>query len=168
MHGASTGHGQRFVLPVLLIRRYEGADRDAVWDLHNLALVGTGAHAGNGPWDDDLHDIRSAHLDAGGEFLVGVRAGRVVAMGALCRIDAGCVEMKRIRVDPAFQRRGFGRAMLQALERRAAELGYAAVRLDTTTAQVAALRFYQTEGYRETGRGVAGGFDTVLFEKRLG
>ena len=39
--------------------------------------------------------------------------------------------------------------------------------MDTTAVQVAAQGLYRAAGYRETGRGVVGGFETVLFEKRL-
>ena len=72
--------------PPLHIRRYREADHDAVWALHNLALHQVGAHAGNGPWDDDLHHVPAEYLDSGGEFLVGVVDARIVAMGALKRL----------------------------------------------------------------------------------
>lgn len=152
---------------VLLIRRYETSDHDAVWTLHNRALAASGAHAGNGPWDDDLHDIAGVYLAAGGEFLVGVLDGRLVAMGALRRTAPDRAEIKRMRVDPAFQRRGFGRTILEALEHQAAVLGYRTLHLDTTTIQVAAQRLYLSQGYREVGRAIVGGFDTILYEKRL-
>jgi hypothetical protein len=59
-----------------------------------------GAHLGNGPWDDDLHEIEAAYLRSGGEFLVGVLDGKVVAMGTLRRISPGKAEIKRMRVGP--------------------------------------------------------------------
>lgn len=68
---------------VLKVRRYRTADHDAVWQLHNESLLATGAHGGNGPWDDDLHQIEEVYLAPGGEFLVGLHQGRIVAMGAL-------------------------------------------------------------------------------------
>ena len=68
------------------VRRYIASDHDAVWDLHNLALNEVGAHAGSGPWDDDLHRIDAEYIDAGGEFYVGIIDGRIVAMGALKRL----------------------------------------------------------------------------------
>lgn len=43
------------------IRRYRSADHDAFWELHNVALLHTGAHAGNGPWDDDLHRVEAEY-----------------------------------------------------------------------------------------------------------
>ena len=135
--------------------------------MHNAALRDTGAHLGNGPWDDDLHRIDSAYLEAGGEFLVGEFDGRIVAMGALKPVDAGMAEMKRMRVDPAFQQRGFGQEMLSALEARARALRFRKLVLDTSTRQKAALRLYQKNGYRETGHRKIRYLDLIDFEKEL-
>ena len=100
-------------LSTLAIRRYEEPDHDEVWALHNVALEAVGVHGGNGAWDDDLHHIDQVYLEAGGEFLVGVLDGHIVAMGAFKRISREAAEIKRIRVYPAFQRRGFGQAILE-------------------------------------------------------
>lgn len=82
----------------LLIRRYHAADHDAVWDLHNLALLAVDAHlAVNGPWDEDLHHIEEVYLARRGEFLVGLVDGRIVAMGALRQIDERWGQVKRAR-----------------------------------------------------------------------
>lgn len=143
-----------------IIRRYQSADHDAVWNLHNLALRATSAHLGNGPWDDDLNRIESVYLESGGEFLVGELDGRIVVMGALKPVAAGRSEIKRMRVHPDFQRRGFGRAMLTAL-------GFRILVLDTSTRQEAAQCLYQKNGYRETGRRKVRRLEVIDFEKEL-
>lgn len=145
----------------LRIRGYEPADYDAVWALHVSALRAVGAHAGRGPWDDDLAAIESVYLKDHGEFLVGALRGRVVAMGAVKRISAEHVKFKRMRVEPSLQGQGIGRAMLGALEQRARELGYRTLHLDTTTQQVAAQRLYEKSSYREAGRGEWRGTDEI-------
>jgi len=89
-------------------------------------------------------------------------------MGALRPVSDRMAEIKRMRVHPDFQRRGFGRQVLAALECRAIELGYRTLRLDTAEVQVAARRLYETAGYREAGRGELAGFDVIYFEKSLG
>jgi GNAT superfamily N-acetyltransferase len=152
---------------VLTIRRYRLVDQEAVWSLHNLGLEQAGAHAGDGPWDDDLRHIELAYLSSGGEFLVGTLEGRVVAMGALRRRSAEVAEVKRMRVHPDVQRRGYGRAILVALERRARELGYVRLVLDTTTRQQAAIALYQGHGFVATERTTVAGMATLLFAKRL-
>jgi GNAT superfamily N-acetyltransferase len=150
-----------------MIRRYQAMDQAAVWSLHNLGLEQAGVHAGDGPWDDDLRQIESAYLSSGGEFLVGTLHGRVVAMGALRRRSAKVAEIKRMRVHPDVQRRGYGRAVLAALERCARELGYVQLVLDTTTHQQAAVALYQGHGFVQTGQATVAGMATLLFAKRL-
>ena len=150
------------------IRRYGPADREAVRKLHDEALNDVGAHPGGGPWDSDLDDIGSVYLRAGGEFLVGVLEGRVVAMGAL-RVDRnGRAWITRMRVSPRLQGRGIGQTLLDELHRRAAELGRETLHLDTTVGQVAAQRLYEKNGYQETGRGAVGPFRCLYYERKSG
>jgi ribosomal protein S18 acetylase RimI-like enzyme len=151
----------------LRIRRYEPRDKRAVRRLHDDALNEVGAHLGSGPWDDDLDEIEGVYLDQGGEFLVGVLDGKIVAMGALMRISLEKAELKRMRVGPGLQGRGYGQAMLDALHRRASELGYSTLRLDTTVQQWAAQRLYLKNGYNEAGRGVVGPFDCIFYEREI-
>jgi ribosomal protein S18 acetylase RimI-like enzyme len=150
----------------LELRRFEPGDARAVRALHDLALAEAGAHLGRGPWDDDLRSIPATYIDDGGEFLVGLCDGRLVAMGALRHVTDTVAELKRMRVHPAFQRRGFGRLLLARLEDRARELGYRQLRLDTTVVQTAAQRLYRSSGYREVGRGQLAGMEVIYYEKR--
>ena len=150
------------------IRRYRSADHDAVWELHNVALLHTGAHAGNGPWDDDLHRVEAEYIATGGEFFVGTASGRIVAMGALLRHSADRASIRRMRVHPDVQRRGLGSRMLSALEQRAAELGFQILTLETTVQQVPAIQLYSRSGYEEFGRSSKAGFKVVEFRKMIG
>jgi len=152
----------------LAIRRYRDADHDAVWDLHNTALNAVDAHGGDGPWDDDLHNVREVYLDAGGEFLVGECDARIVAMGALCPLDQVTAEITRMRVLPGLWRRGFGQAILERLEARAAELGYRVLHLETTAGQTAARALYERHGYREIMRSQWQRFEVITYEKQIG
>jgi len=151
----------------LHIRRYEPRDKRAIRRLHDDALNEVGAHLGSGPWDDDLDEIESVYLDQGGEFLVGFLDGEIVAMGALMRISPEKAELTRMRVRPGLQGRGYGQAMLDALHRRASELGYSTLRLDTTVQQRAAQRLYLKNGYNEVGRGSVGPFDCIIYEREM-
>lgn len=151
-----------------IIRRYRSADHDEVWELHKLALQEAGAFAGKGPWNDDLHQIERVYLHDGGEFLVGVCNSRIVAMGAFRRTGDERAEIKRMRVHPEYQRRGFGQLILQELEAQALAMGFTTLHLDTTTVQTAAQNLYRKNGYHETGetRETRGG-TAIFFEKRI-
>jgi ribosomal protein S18 acetylase RimI-like enzyme len=148
-----------------VVRRYRHSDAAAVLDLHHSALAHAGADAGPGPWDADLEDVEGAYLATGGEFLVGVLGSRLVAMGALRRLDPHTLELKRMRVDPAYQRQGYGRRVLQQLLDRADELGCDQVTLDTSPRQTAAIALYRQYGFEQTGTGTVAGMDALFFRR---
>jgi ribosomal protein S18 acetylase RimI-like enzyme len=151
----------------LQVRRFEAGDARAVRTLHDLALTEAGVRLGRGPWDQDLDAIPTTYLNDGGEFLIALRNRRLVAMGALRHVTNTVGEIKRMHVDPAFQRRGYARVILAGLEHRARELRYRKLRLDTTITQTAAQHLYASAGYREVGRGQLAGVEVVYFAKSL-
>lgn len=150
----------------LRVRRYRPEDYKVVRRLHEVALRDAGDFLDNKELDADLDDIESVYLNGSGEFLVGECDGQAVAMGALRKTSAKYAEIKRMRVEPAFQGRGFGRQMLDALERRAAALSYPVLHLDTSVRQRAARALYEKSGFKEVGRGPLHGLDSVFYEKR--
>ncbi|GAA3303298.1 GNAT family N-acetyltransferase [Dactylosporangium vinaceum] len=142
-------------------------------------------------WDDPagaaLRAAQEAELDAryGGEshepgdhpsaadvdvFLVATRAGAPVGCGALRRLDPSSAEIKRMYVVPAARGTGVAAAVLRALERRAVQLGWGTLRLETGTLQPDARRFYEREGYHRIPRfGVYVGSElSVCYERALG
>jgi GNAT superfamily N-acetyltransferase len=58
----------------------------------------------------DFHCIVAVYLCPGGEFLVGIHEGQIVAIGAL-QTAPERAEVKRMGVHREYQRRGFGRAI---------------------------------------------------------
>ncbi|GAA3103835.1 MULTISPECIES: GNAT family N-acetyltransferase [Nonomuraea] len=152
----------------LEIRRYRWSDLDTLLALHRICLAEVGLVPGDGVYyDDDFPRIQEIYLACGGDFLVGEVGSRIVAMGGLKPVDTATAEVCRLRVHPEFQRRGFGAAMLAAIERRAVELGFQRVRGDTTLNQEAALALYQRRGWRELSRERVGDLTVIYGEKRL-
>ena len=85
----------------------------------------------------------------GGRFVVGFdRDGRALCCGGIKRLEGGTCEIKRMYVVPEARRRGAARALLEALEDAARELGYTIARLDTGPRQPWAERMYRGAGYR--------------------
>ena len=149
------------------LRRYTPGDLPAVEYLHVFAIQQIGAYLGRGPWDDDVYAIEEAYLNNQGEFLVGEWDGMVVAMGGLHRTTAERAEIKRMRVHPDYQGRGFGQMILDKLETRARALGYKTLHLDTSILQVSAQKLYEKNGFREVGRDFYNQLEVILYEKQL-
>lgn len=152
---------------MFVIRPYTSADQAIVEYLHVFAIQQTGAYLGRGPWDDDIYAIEEHYLNNKGEFLLGEYEGQVVAMGALRRTTDTRAEIKRMRVHPDYQGRGFGQLILTELEKRARVLGYTTLHLDTSTVQLVAQKLYEKNGYRETGREKLQDLLDILYEKEL-
>ena len=84
-----------------------------------------------------IHGIDAASFRAaGGVFLLGRLEDRAVACGALRPINTDAVEVKRMYVRGSHRGRGFGRAMLAALEEIAAD------------GQPEAIALYESVGYQ--------------------
>lgn len=151
----------------LRVRRYDESDKEAVWRVHERAFRAA-LPAFYPAVDRDLRDVPGTYL-ADGEFLVGERAGEVVACGGFLPAGDGAVELKRLRVLPKCWRQGYGRALVEALERRAREAGHERVVLDTSEHLQAAQALYRSLGYRQvdTEHHEPWDVELQLFEKRL-
>jgi len=165
----------------LSVRRYRPADAERVRELHVTAMRTFDAFSENEGLDDDLTDVPNAYLE-GGEFLVGTVDGDVAAMGAF-RPARGYVtefvdglgddaaEVKRMRVDPARQRGGYGQRLYDELERRARDRGFDEFVLDTSAEQSAAQRFYEVNGFhldtRQTVELDGESFELLCYRKEL-
>lgn len=84
-----------------------------------------------------------------GVFLLGVIGEVAVACGGVRPVPhrPGRAELKRIWVEPAWQRRGVGRRLLAELESFAREAGYEELWLETGPRNRAALALYAAAGY---------------------
>lgn len=153
---------------MLSIRQYKPSDKRELMNLHKVALEKTDAYITIKNYYKDLEDIEGIYFDNNGEFLVGFFENRLVTMGGLHKISNDRVEIKRMRTHPDYQRKGLGQMMLNRLEKRARELGYKKIQLNTMINQVAAIHFYLKNGYKEFRRETEGwALETIFYEKIL-
>ncbi len=102
-------------------------------------------------------------------FLVAREHGRALGCGAFVLGQGGQAEMKRVFVDPAARGKGVARAIMEELERAAADSGVSLMQLETGIHQPEAIALYRRFGYVE--RGPFGGYKpdplSLFMEKRL-
>jgi GNAT superfamily N-acetyltransferase len=111
-------------------------------DYFNAIYPGRAARPGSVTTADEM-------LAPDGAFLVGYEGDRAVACGGLRRLEDGVCEIKRMYVVPAARSHGVGRALLEALEAAARELGYERVRLDAGPEQRHSKILFAATGYTE-------------------
>ncbi|MFC5652255.1 GNAT family N-acetyltransferase [Paenibacillus solisilvae] len=149
------------------IRRYSSADHEEVWKIHLLVIAAAGVEPTHQHYHDIFH-IHEHYLESGGDFFVGTgHNGVVVAMGGLKKLDEETAEIKRLRVHPNYQQRGYGQMMLDRLEQRARELGFNHIYLDALTNQLEAKKMFENNGYKHKGASVIDGFWINVYEKSL-
>ena len=122
------------------IREYRPADAEAVvalWVACELTR----------PWNDPRKDIARKLADSPDLLLVGEEDGRVVGT-VMAGYDGHRGWVNYLAVDPAWQGRGLGRALMDAAEERLAALGCAKVNLQVRDENAAARGFYEAIGYR--------------------
>lgn len=124
---------------------YDGADAQQLIDAVQAEYV---VRYG-GPDETAVDPAEFAPPD--GAFMIGYLGGVAVATGGLRRRrdtrESVEVEIKRMCVAPTARGQGLSRAMLAALEQRAADLGATRIVLETGLRQPEAIRLYETSGY---------------------
>lgn len=148
-------------------RRYSTVDTDDLWRIHLLVISEAKVEPTHQHYHDILH-IPEQYLNDGGEFLVGTGPdGNVLAMGGLKLLKEGKAEIKRLRVHPSHQKKGYGQQILTLLEEKAKELGVQHLILDTLSNQLGAQKLFVKNGYLQKGPATIDGFNVILYEKAL-
>ncbi len=123
------------------IRPFNDTDEAAVIDL--WARCGM-LRAWNDPHKDIARKLRLQRE----LFLVGEEAGAIVAT-VMAGYDGHRGWINYLSVDPAWRRKGFGRALVDQAERRLRELGCPKLNLQVRRDNPEAMAFYERIGFRE-------------------
>ena len=151
---------------MLNIRRYELKDNASAKELNYAGLKQMDPDTcweGIEVADGDYNDIENIYINHRGDFLVGTLNGEVVVTGAVKYLTSTCAEIKRIRVKPDYQRKGYGEAMLKRLIEVARELGYKTLRIDTMTTNTRAQQLFNKAGFTFSFQGKIGDYPVNFY-----
>jgi GNAT superfamily N-acetyltransferase len=165
----------------LTIRQYRDQDQPQVWAMAALPSFGSASDpdvpvplpdADSAPDAyPDLADVSSTYVLAGGDFLVADVGGAIVGTAGIRISGKRSADVIRVRVHPAMRRQGIGTALLEAVERRAAELNIRRLQLDTEENPEGALEFYLASGFHKVGdeddEDAENRWDISMFSKSL-
>ena len=112
---------------------------------HRDGAASAGPHVktGLGQIDKLIAELPGAYGPPRGEIILAFAQEEVVACGALRELEPKVGEIKRVYVRADHRGPGFGPRLTRALLRRARELEYERVRVDTLPTMAAAIQFYQ-------------------------
>jgi putative acetyltransferase len=99
--------------------------------------------------DKELSNFPSVYGRPKGLFLLAWYKGKLAGGVGLRMLEPKVCEMKRLFVYDQFRRRGIGCSLCNALIQEAKNLAYEKMRLDTLGRMKAAIRLYESLGFKE-------------------
>jgi len=103
-----------------------------------------------------------------GSISIGIMDGETLAAGLdACMTAFGILYVSTVYVGEPYRRKGYGRRLIEEMERRAKSLGANTVRLDTFSWQ--GKDFYLAMGYEQVGyyKNREDGYEEYFFMKRI-
>lgn len=138
------------------IRRYRPSDQAAViglfrefmWELTPPALGAEFQSYIERAIRDELGRIEEYYFSRDDQGFWVADDGRLVGMVGVERQSEECAELRRMAVEKSHRRKGIGRQLLATAEKFCRDAGYRKMVLSTSELQVAAMRLYESSGYR--------------------
>ena len=120
--------------------------------------------------EEQLADYDRGHIafKLDGSIQLGIlEDGNLIAGLDSCMTAYHILYVSTVFVDPAYRRKGYGKKLMQALEKQAKALGADTIRLDTFDWQ--GKSFYETLGYQIVGsyENKEDGYSEYFFLKRI-
>lgn len=116
----------------------------------------------------DAYDKNYITYKINGTISIGIsHAGTVVAGLDACMTAFKILYVSTVYVDEKYRRKGYGKALIEEMEKRAKALGANTIRLDTFSWQ--GKEFYQAMHYEQVGyyKNDADNYEEYFFRKRL-
>jgi ribosomal protein S18 acetylase RimI-like enzyme len=133
------------------IRSFNASDETAVIELWRQCDL-------TRPWNDPQKDIQRKLTTQPELFFVGEKNGKIIAT-AMAGYDGHRGWVNYLAVDPAHQKGGNGRRLMQHVEESLAALGCPKLNLQIRTSNQSVLTFYERIGYAAN--------EVVSYGKRL-
>lgn len=131
------------------LRPASNADSEAIKELVFQVLREYGLEPDPDETDADLNDIEASYLNSGGCFEVLVDSrGAVVGSIGLYPIDSATCELRKMYLSKQIRGQGQGRRLLEHALKRAKEIGFRRIMLETASVLKEAINLYRRYGFQ--------------------
>jgi putative acetyltransferase len=134
---------------LIMLRKAQHVDEKAVLELVKKVLAGYGLNINPAETDKDLSDLDKYYFSKNGYFAVIEVEGLIVGSYGLCKISASACELRKMYLLPEHQGKGFGKMMMEDALKKAGELGYKEIILETNKKLDKAIHLYYKYGFQE-------------------
>lgn len=100
-------------------------------------------------FDKELVDLPGEYALPNGCMLLAKLKKQIAGCVALRKLVQGVCEMKRLYVLPKFRKRGIGRGLAIEIIKKARNMGYKCMQLDTIPSMIEALTLYRSLGFKK-------------------
>ena len=100
-------------------------------------------------FETEMKNLPGDYAPPRGRLLLAYEGSRAAGCVALRPMDESVCEMKRLFVPPEFRGKGYGRLLAREIVRRARQIGYKTMRLDTVDWMKEAISLYRSLGFDE-------------------
>lgn len=100
--------------------------------------------------ENDLLDIENTYINNGGVFLIIENSNsEIIGTAALLKVDEKTAKLKKMYVDKRYRNQGLGKSLLERILRKATELDFEEITLETVHTMQAAINLYQKYGFEK-------------------
>lgn len=100
-------------------------------------------------FDDELKELKTMYAGPDGGIILCETENKFIACVAVRRINSETAELKRMFVQPAYQRHGIGKSLLEKAIELCVAKKYSCIRLDTLNYMTPAINLYKQYGFYE-------------------
>ncbi len=130
------------------VRNGTNNDTAKVVDLVSRTLLEFGLVFSAETSESDLRDIEKTYTENDGAFMVTETVnGNLIATIALLKIDAATCKLRKMYVDQGYRGKGLGEQLLKMAIKKAEDLRYTHIVLETVQSMKAAISLYQKHGF---------------------
>ncbi len=97
----------------------------------------------------DLDDVQKTYLNNKGTFLIAIEDDKIIATGALVKVNEDVCELTRMFVHPDHRRLGIAKAISNLLLEFAEQNGYKKIILGSNRQLIASHNLYRNLGFKE-------------------